>query len=100
MGSSFLHDVHTDLRLVSFPKLSNVLVLALLQRNMENLRHGHGRTCQQGFKKVKVLTITASTHRNVPNTLTEIIHFYRLFINVNGNRLESKFIQNRQFSHI
>lgn len=39
MGSGLVHDVHTDLRLVSFPKLVDVLVLALLKRHMENLVH-------------------------------------------------------------
>lgn len=37
VGSSFLHDVNTDLCLVSFPKLVDVLVFTLLKWHMENL---------------------------------------------------------------
>lgn len=42
VGASLMHDVHADLGLVSLPKLVDVLVLALLQRHVENLQRQQG----------------------------------------------------------
>lgn len=39
VGSSLLHDINTDLRLVSLPKLVHVLVLAFFKWHVENLVH-------------------------------------------------------------
>lgn len=46
VGSGLLHDVNTDLRLVSFPKLVDVLVLALLKWHVENLAHEEKKRIQ------------------------------------------------------
>lgn len=43
VGAGLVHDVHAHLRLVSLPKLVDVLVLALLQRHVENLRRQRER---------------------------------------------------------
>lgn len=39
VGSSLVHDVKTHFSLISFSKLVHVLVLALFQRYMENLKN-------------------------------------------------------------
>ena len=51
--SGFVHDVHTDLGLISFSKLVDVLVLALLQRNVENLDHNISRWTDECLSDTK-----------------------------------------------
>lgn len=81
MGSGLVHDVHTDLGLVSFSKLVDVLVLALFQRHMKNLVHvktnkqlihptaAVGKLVQLGFYSARLFLFTIHFMAQMSNPL-------------------------------